>query len=148
MKNKITTKRFYTLFRRIVTPIILLELFFKISIEKAQAETESGFEKFNVDLNYFLTGNKGGTITKMADANLDKIPAVIGRVITYVVSLGGVIAFIMILYSSVMYATSFGDESRAETAKKALTWAIIGIVVVTLYAVIMRIINMTFNMGL
>lgn len=82
------------------------------------------------------------------NASLSTVQQTIIRVTNYVIDLGGVIAFIMILFSSFMYATSFGDESKAETAKKSLIWSIVGVIIVTCYAVIMRFINQSLNMGL
>lgn len=100
---------------------------------------------FDKKLNYFLGKNNNSS---MAGADLSTVQETILRVTNYVISLGGVIAFIMILYSSLMYATSFGDESKAETAKKGLIWSIVGVVIVTCYALIMRFVNNSLNMGL
>ena len=100
---------------------------------------------FNKTLNYFLGKTNGSS---MAGADLSTVQETILRVTNYVISLGGVIAFIMILYSSLMYATSFGDESKAETAKKGLIWSIVGVIIVTCYALIMRLVNKSLNMGL
>ena len=40
------------------------------------------------------------------------------------------VAFFFILYASFLYLTSYGDESKAENAKKTLIWSIIGLAVV------------------
>jgi len=40
------------------------------------------------------------------------------------------VAFFFILYASFLYLTSYGDESKAESAKKTLIWSIIGLAVV------------------
>ena len=40
------------------------------------------------------------------------------------------IAFFYILYASFIYMTSYGDESKAETAKKTLIWALVGLAVI------------------
>ena len=86
--------------------------------------------------------------TNMANADLHTVQQTIINITNYVVKLGGVIAFIMILYSSFMYATSFGEESKAETAKKSLIWSIVGTIIVTCFALIMRLVNQSLNMGL
>lgn len=44
----------------------------------------------------------------------------------------GVIALIFALYAGVQYVLSFGDDSKAETAKKTFYWAVIGLIVVAL----------------
>lgn len=40
------------------------------------------------------------------------------------------ISFFYILYASFLYMTSYGDESKAESAKKTLIWALIGLAVI------------------
>ena len=104
-------------------------------VEKANAAD------FNKTLKYFIGSDP-------VNASLSTVQQTIIRVTNYVIDLGGVIAFIMILFSSFMYATSFGDESKAETAKKSLIWSIVGVIIVTCYGVIMRFINQSLNMGL
>lgn len=41
-----------------------------------------------------------------------------------------IIGIIMVFYSAFLYVSSFGDDSKAETAKKTLLWAAIGTAVV------------------
>jgi len=60
----------------------------------------------------------------------DDIAAVIVRIINYVVGLVGIILLVMLIYGGVMYMTSAGNEDQAGKAKKVLTYAIIGIVIV------------------
>lgn len=49
----------------------------------------------------------------------------------------GIVAVIMIIYSAFIYVTAYGDDSKAETAKKTLFWSIIGLVTVALaYALV------------
>ena len=62
--------------------------------------------------------------------SLDSVAQMITSVTNYALDIAGVIAFIMILYASIMYLTSYGEESKAEIAKKTLTWSIIGILAV------------------
>jgi hypothetical protein len=73
----------------------------------------------------------GGT-----DANFQTIMDGINSIIAIALDLAGVVGFIMILYASVLYVMSFGDESKAETAKKTLLWSIVGTVVIALARVI------------
>lgn len=62
--------------------------------------------------------------------SLDSVGTFITNVTSYALDIAGVIAFIMILYASIMYLTSYGEESKAEIAKKTLMWSIIGILAV------------------
>lgn len=82
-------------------------------IEKVNAQTLNDITKL------------GGT-----EADLDGVSQAIFVVIKIALDLAGMVGFIMILYASVLYVISFGDESKAETAKKTLLWSIIGMIAV------------------
>lgn len=47
-------------------------------------------------------------------------------------SIAGTVAAIFIIIGGFSYLTAYGDETKAETGKKTLTWAIIGLVVIML----------------
>lgn len=66
------------------------------------------------------------------DASLGSIQKVIFVIIKIALDLAGMVGFIMILYASVLYVISFGDENKAETAKKTLLWSIIGMIAVAM----------------
>jgi hypothetical protein len=53
----------------------------------------------------------------------------------------GGLALIAVVYSGIMYITAGGDTAKAETARKNLTWAIIGVAVAILAGVIVTIVN-------
>lgn len=57
----------------------------------------------------------------------------------------GILAVIAIIYSGIMYITAGGDTAKADTAKKNLTWAIIGVVIILLAIVIVSLISTIFN---
>lgn len=69
----------------------------------------------------------GGT-----ESTLKSIYDVIFVVLKLALDLAGMVGFIMILYASVLYVISFGDESKAESAKKTLLWSIIGMIAVAM----------------
>ncbi|TSC93659.1 MAG: Uncharacterized protein Athens101428_590 [Candidatus Berkelbacteria bacterium Athens1014_28] len=54
----------------------------------------------------------------------------IWQIIRLAVSWAEVVAFFMILWASYLYMTSFGEDAKAESAKKTLIWAVIGLAVV------------------
>lgn len=58
------------------------------------------------------------------------IPEFVSTLIYWVLGLIGVILVILIVYGGYMYATSTGNETKVETAKNILTYAISGAVVV------------------
>lgn len=53
----------------------------------------------------------------------------------------GIFALIAIIYGGLQYVTSAGDESKAQTAKKTITMAITGIVIIFLALVIIRFVK-------
>lgn len=74
----------------------------------------------------------GGT-----DADINSIMSLIyNKIIPIALDLAIIVGVIMIFYSSFLYVSSFGEESKAETAKKTLLWSVIGTVVVFLAKVI------------
>jgi len=54
----------------------------------------------------------------------------IWRVIQLAVYYAEAVAFFYILYASFIYITSFGDDAKAESGKKTLLWAVIGLAIV------------------
>jgi hypothetical protein len=54
----------------------------------------------------------------------------------------GVLAVIAIVYSGIMYMTAGADTSKAETAKKNIGWAIVGIIIAaSAFLIVNTIIN-------
>ena len=51
-------------------------------------------------------------------------------------ALAGVITVIMIIWGAFQYFTAYGNEEKAQSGKKIITWAIIGLVVIILANVI------------
>lgn len=56
-------------------------------------------------------------------------------------SLAGMIAVVMILYSAFLYVTAYGDDAKAETAKKTIFWAIIGLAVMAFSQAMVYLLN-------
>jgi len=71
------------------------------------------------------------------------INAVLTNVLNWFLGFLAALAILMIIISGIMYVTSGGDDSRVETAKKILTYAIIGLVVALLsYVIVIAISTM------
>jgi len=77
--------------------------------------------------------------------DLGVILCIIERVINFLLALGGALTFIMIIYTAIIYLTSYGDESKIEMAKKTLIWSVIGVIVIILSRVILKIISNILN---
>lgn len=89
-----------------------------------------------IDANAKLPDNLGGP-----NASVESVMNFIVTVIDIALNLAIVVGVIMILYSAFLYVSSFGEESKAETAKKTLLWSIIGTVVVFLARILVNTVN-------
>ncbi|NQV00464.1 MAG: hypothetical protein HQ538_07025 [Parcubacteria group bacterium] len=88
---------------------------------------------FLFDMNFILASSgSGGYGLELVPSELprDDIAEIIIRIVRYVVGLVGIILFVMLVYGGVMYMTSAGNEEQIGKAKKVLTYAIIGIIIV------------------
>ena len=80
---------------------------------------------------------KPGGVPSAANAN-----ELILKIINWLLALIGSLAVLMIVVAGVMYITSGGDGDRVDTAKKYLTYSIIGLVVALLgYVIVLTIGN-------
>lgn len=68
--------------------------------------------------------------TCKAKQDLAQISCLITLSTSYLLDIAGVIAFIMIIYASIVYLTSYGDENKAELGKKTLIWSVIGMIII------------------
>jgi len=70
----------------------------------------------------------------------------IGRIIdTWVLSLAGGLAVLFIIIGGLQYMTAAGSEERVKTAKRTLTYAIIGLVLVIFAYAIIKFISLTLS---
>ena len=88
--------------------------------------------------------SSGGTTTYTFD-DLKSIVCMVDKVIDWALDIGAVVAFIMILYASIIYLTSYGEESKVELAKKTLIWSFVGVAVIGVAAGIMKIVENLFK---
>jgi hypothetical protein len=66
----------------------------------------------------------------------DSLPEIIGRVISVMLGLLGIVFVVLVVYAGFLYLTSNGEEGNVKKAKKLLTQAIIGlIIIVSAYAI-------------
>ncbi|MFA7244255.1 MAG: hypothetical protein WC080_03155 [Patescibacteria group bacterium] len=68
-----------------------------------------------------LPEKSGGT-----EADLGTVLGFLEKIISIAMDIAIILGVIMIFVSAFIYASSFGEESKAETAKKTLLWAVIG----------------------
>jgi hypothetical protein len=65
---------------------------------------------------------------------------IFGSFISIAIPAGGIILFIMLLIGGLKYLTSGSSPDKVETAKKTITYAILGIVLLAMAFLILRII--------
>ena len=74
-------------------------------------------------------------------AKLSALEGVFGRVVGAVLALGGIVLFIMLISGGFKYITSGGHPKGVEEAKKTLTYAIGGMVLLALSFLLLRFIE-------
>jgi amino acid transporter len=68
---------------------------------------------------------------------------IIIKMIDFLLGFAALIAVLFIIYAGILYVTSSGNQDRVKNAKNALTYSIIGLVVIILsYFLVQLIINM------
>lgn len=82
-----------------------------------------------------------GCVTDTGVATLRCIPAVFQNVITFALIASGVVAVFFIIWAGAKMVTSGGDQKRIEGARKTLTWAIIGLIIILLAFAIVTFIS-------
>lgn len=66
-------------------------------------------------------------------------------IVSLIIIIVSMFAGIAFLYSGISYALSFGDQAKAEKAKKNLMWAALGIVVLSLSVIIINMVSRLVN---
>lgn len=61
---------------------------------------------------------------------LDCVPVIIGNIVFWLLVFAGIVALVLIIISGFKFVTSGGEPKKAEGARKTLTYAIIGLVVI------------------
>ncbi len=62
--------------------------------------------------------------------NIPNIIAFVKEILNSVITLSAVVAVALIIYSGILYMTAAGDSEKVSSAQKALTAAVVGMVIV------------------
>lgn len=81
---------------------------------------------FLTEIIKILGGSSGVTTAGLTGPSFYEIGI---RVLDFLLSIFGIIAIISLVSGGTMFLTAYGDEKRIETAKKIITFSVIGIVV-------------------
>lgn len=74
-------------------------------------------------------------------STLDKLPSIIMNVVDRALFYSSSAAAIFIIYGGYQYITAFGNKEQLDKAKKTLTWAIIGLILILLSMSIVKYIS-------
>ena len=97
-----------------------------------------------VDIGQGLNDVGGGAGLNEAD-----LPTVIGTLINIFLGLLGIIFLILVLYAGFLWMTAAGNDSKVEQAKKLLTQAVIGLILILAsYAISSFVVTSVQNAGL
>lgn len=88
-----------------------------------------------------------GSLEKGQVATLDCVPIIIGNVVFWLLVFAGIVALFLIIISGFKFVTSGGEPKKAEGARKTLTYAIIGLVLILLSFAIVRFIADVTGVG-
>lgn len=91
-----------------------------------------------------LAKDSAGNVIADNVASIECFPVIVGNVIFWLLILAGIVALVLIIISGFKFVTSGGEAKQAEGARKTLTYAIIGLVVVLLsFAIVATIAQVT-----
>lgn len=74
-------------------------------------------------------------------ATLACIPIIIKNLITAALVFAGAVALILLIIGGAKYITSKGDPAKVESAKKTITWTLVGLVLIFLSFFIVGLIS-------
>lgn len=68
----------------------------------------------------------------------DQGAIVVSEILDTILLVAGGLAILAFIYSGILYITAYGDEKKAQLAKRNATWAAIGVVVIVLSYVLVN----------
>jgi hypothetical protein len=74
-------------------------------------------------------------------ASISNLSCLFGKIVTYALGFAGIVLFILLISAGFKYITSGGDPKAVEGAKKTLTYAIAGLIVILLSYLILVLIK-------
>jgi len=124
-----------------VTPVSSGEIFFYPTVAgtysftmtvTSTSSTTAACSTANITINP-ATGAPLVEVTKRVAGNIDQI---MSNILGWALSVAGSLLLLIIIIGGVMYISSTGEENKITTAKKTITWAIIGAILILVAYVI------------
>lgn len=63
-------------------------------------------------------------------ARLTCLPIVLHNIVMFALIASGIVAVIFLIWAGVKFVTSGGDQKKIDAARKTITWAIIGLIII------------------
>jgi uncharacterized membrane protein len=82
-----------------------------------------------------------GNCVQNGVATLSCLPIVFGNIVDWAIALAGLTAVFFIIFSGIKFLTSGGDPKQVDGAKKTLTYAIAGLIIVFISFAIIKLIG-------
>ena len=87
-------------------------------------------------------GGAGQTLTAGSTDAITPLPTLIGGIIGVLLGILGIILVVYIVQAGIMYMTAAGDSTKVDKAKKMITQAVVGIIIiVAAYSISQFVIN-------
>ena len=80
-------------------------------------------------------------VTEGEPNKLTDIDLIFGNVISFILPLGSIVLFVMIIYGGIKYITAGPNPSAVQNAKSTLTYAIVGVVLLAMAYMILVLIQ-------
>ncbi len=93
------------------------------------------------------TTNLNGCLYGKDVATLNCVPAIFQLVLNFIFGFSAIVALFFVFFAGFKFLTSGGDAKQVEGARKTLTYAIIGFIVVLLSFAILKFISAVTGVG-
>ncbi len=118
--------------------------FMFIAISKIALAADAGCDRLRQQFIDF-----GGSSPGALEAQCTSQGGFINRAITISLGLAGSVAALFIIIGAIRYLTSAGNPTNQAAAKKTITWAAVGLIVVTLsYTIVRLVTNLVLKNGI
>jgi len=119
--------------------LITFLLVFSLSVVVAPVQAQLA-----PDLQDDVTGELDIAVTDVYNKDTDQsLPEIVGNTIKLILQFLGVILLVLVIYGGFLWMTSAGDEEKITKAKKIITSAVVGVLIVVLAYVITHFVMTT-----
>lgn len=128
--------------KNIVLALSLLSVFAVPALAPTATYAQQQQQQLNGNLcsgsNFDLSGSSGNTSTTACKTDGSSLSSKISTILNILSAAVGIVAVAMIVYAGFRYVTSAGSEGGVKTAKNAIIYAIIGLVIVAFAQIIVH----------